>query len=89
MTKDTEAAVALAAPGIIAGIEDSMATDDKDNEENAAQPATAKITRCHRPIRQTHTFANLANLGQRVEVRVAQNDLSPVIITCSFLNAGQ
>ena len=36
VTKDAEAAVALAAPGIIAGIEDSMATDDKDDEENAA-----------------------------------------------------
>ena len=86
VTNDAKAAAALAAPAIIAGIEDSMATDDKDSEKNAAQPATAEITRHQRPIRRTHTFADL---GRGLEVEVAQNGLSQIVVTHPFLNAGQ
>jgi hypothetical protein len=48
---DAKAAAALAAPGIIAGIEDIMAVDDKDSEENAARPAPVKTIRINHPIR--------------------------------------
>ncbi|KAH9965582.1 hypothetical protein BJV74DRAFT_890220 [Russula compacta] len=48
--QDAKAATALAAPLIIAGVEDSMAEVDKDNEANATQPAPTKITHVNRPI---------------------------------------
>lgn len=57
--QDAKAAAALAAPLIIAGVEDSMAAVDKVNEESAARPAPVKITHIGRPLRRTHTFANL------------------------------
>ncbi|KAH9952291.1 hypothetical protein BJV74DRAFT_892157 [Russula compacta] len=57
--QDAKAATALAAPLIIAGVKDSMAEVDKDNEANATQPAPTKITRVNCPIRRTRTFANL------------------------------
>ena len=84
--KDAKAAAALAAPGLIAGVEDSMATDDKDDEMNAAQPAPVKIIRVNRPIiRRTHTFSNVLDLERNVE-EVQEGQL-PVVIFCPFLNA--
>lgn len=74
---DAKAAAALAAPGIIAGIEDIMAVDDKDSEENAAQPAPVKTIRINRPIRRTHTFSNLKDLNVE-EVQAGQ---LPVVIS--------
>ena len=48
--KDAKAAAALIAPLIIAGIEDSMAVVDRDNEENAAWPAPTNIMCVNHPI---------------------------------------
>ena len=59
---DAKTAAALAASVIVKGVEDSMTADDIDSEESAAQPAPVNITRVHRPIRRTHTFANLKDL---------------------------
>ena len=86
--KDAKAAAALAAPGIIAGIEDNMATDDRDSEQNSARPASVMTTRIDRPIRRTHTFANLRDLG-RLDVEEVQAGQLPVLIFRPFLNVGQ
>jgi hypothetical protein len=60
---DTKAATALAAPVIVAGIEDSIVVYDKDSEENATHPASVKIICINCPICQTHTFLNLKDLN--------------------------
>ena len=65
---DAKAAAALAAPVVMKGVEDSMASDDLDNEENAARPAPMDITRVNHPIRRTHTFANILLVEQDFEV---------------------
>jgi hypothetical protein len=84
--QDAKAAAELAAPLIIAGVEDSMAAADKDDEENAAWPVPMNITRVPRPIRRTHTFADLRqdDASDRVE-GVHEGQLS-VESFCSFLN---
>ena len=51
VVNDAKEAAALAAPLIIAGVEDSMAAADKDDNENAARPVPVKITRVTCPIR--------------------------------------
>ena len=56
LAKESQAAAALAAPVIIANLEDQMAATDKDDEKNAARPVPANITR---GLRRTRTFANL------------------------------
>jgi hypothetical protein len=65
--RDAKAVAALAAPVVMAGIEKHMAADDLKNEENAAHPGPVNIPRVHRPIRRTHTFANLNDLNAEVE----------------------
>ena len=59
VANDAKAAADLAAPSIIASIEDRMAAADEDDEQNATHPVPACIPRVLRPIRRTHTFANL------------------------------
>lgn len=56
---DAKAAADLAAPFIIAGIEDSTAATDKDDDQNAAHPVPENIPRVLRPIRRAYTFADL------------------------------
>jgi hypothetical protein len=51
VVNNAKEAVALATPLIIAGVEDSMAAADKDNNENAARPVSVKITWVTRFIR--------------------------------------
>jgi hypothetical protein len=89
--RDAKAAAALAAPVIMAGVEKCMASDDLDNEEDAAQPAPVNIARVHRPIRRTHTFTNLNDLD--FEVKTVPEGQSAVLVTVAvahpFLNARQ
>jgi hypothetical protein len=65
--QDAKAIVDLAAPLIIASIEDRMAVADKDDEENAARPVPREIDRVPRLIRRTHTFADLQAQADQVE----------------------
>jgi citrate lyase beta subunit len=86
---DAKVAADLAAPLVIAGIEDSTAAADKDDEQNAAHPvpasASASIPRVYRPIRRTHTFANLERDD---DIEMAHEGQSSVISTSPLLNTG-
>jgi hypothetical protein len=68
--KDETAAAELASHLIIAGIEDSMAAADRDDEENAARPVPVDIVRA--PCR-THTFASLEKKSQDEKVKKGQS----------------
>jgi hypothetical protein len=87
---DAKAAADLAAPSIIAHIEDNMAAADKDDEQNAAHPIPADIPRVLRPIRRTHTFANLEQDDDVEEGRAHDEGRSSVISAspCPLLNTG-
>ena len=56
---DTNIAAELVAPGIIASIEDAMASADKDEDKNATHPAPAGTTHM---LHRTHAFQNLEKL---------------------------
>lgn len=56
LAKDAQEATALAAPVIIASLEDQMAAADEYDEKNAARPVPTNNTRAPR---RTRTFASL------------------------------
>lgn len=81
---DAKAAADLAAPSIIAGVEDRTVAADKNDEQNAAHPVPAHIPRALRPLRRTHTFANLERDDDIEEAPEGQ--LSVIISTSPLLN---
>jgi hypothetical protein len=76
---DAKAAAALAASVTIAGIEDSMVIDDKNDDDNAARPIPAGIPRVHQPIRRTHSSANLVRDLELEEVEMPEGESSVVV----------
>lgn len=61
--EDAKAAADLAAPLVIARVEDSMAAVDMDNELNAARPAPANIQRVHHPLHKGGRASNVKGIG--------------------------
>jgi hypothetical protein len=91
--QDLIAAANIAAPLIVAGVEDDMAEADMYDEQNDIQPVPAKITRVFRPHPGTDTSYTFADFNKGVELDYSDVDrahelegLSSVVFIRSFLN---
>jgi len=88
--KDAKAAAILAAPSIIAGIEDRMAATEEDNEQNATHPVPADIPRVFRPTRRIHTFASLERDDEaHHEGQLSVISFSPLLNTVTVTSSGR
>jgi hypothetical protein len=57
--KEQRNAAELAAPSIVAAVEDQMAEDDRIDDQNAARPLPVDIPRVHRPTSEKRQFNDL------------------------------